>query len=135
MNTTIFRTVIVAAAVPVVLIALPGTAGAAAPAVEGGRARVQVTANLTGGEFQCRTQLDGGSFSSGFGGAGQPASVLFENVAVGNHSVKTLCFRPGPDNIYTTPVTVTAPNPVLDAIDGVLAGAGSSALTTDPTLR
>lgn len=32
-------------------------------------------------------------------------------------------------------VTVTAPDQLLDAMNGMLAGAGSSALTSDPTLR
>lgn len=81
------------AAVPILLATGTGTANAySPPAVEGGRARIQVTA-APGPELGfCRASLDGGLSSAPFGGDGQSASTMFRNVSTGTtHTVDVTC--------------------------------------------
>ncbi|AII10354.1 hypothetical protein [Rhodococcus opacus] len=137
-STTLRTAVITIAAVPVLLIADIGTAHAyPAPTVEGGRGRIQVTAIPSSDLTHCYAKLDGGSFASPpFGGSGQSTSTLFQNVQPGPHIVETMCVNVmNLGSSFSLPVEVAAPNPILDTIDNALAGAGSSAMTTDPTLR
>lgn len=69
--------------------------------------------------------------------AGKSGSTLFTGIAPGTYEVNTECERLRWGHIRWRPayVTVSAPDQLLDAMDGMLAGAGSSALTSDPTLR
>ena len=130
-------TALVVVAVPILSIANAGLASAyPAPTVEAGRGRIQVTAVPAIDLVGCQANYDGGAWSPGFG-AGDNHSTLFENVPAGSHEVWVACMSTmntvasfGP-----TVVDVTAANPMLDAADKALAGAGSSALTTDPTLK
>lgn len=137
-STTLRTAMISLAAIPLLLITDIGTAHAyPAPAVEGGRGRIQITAIPSPDLHSCRAQLDGGAISQPFGGAGQPASTLFQNVPPGTHTVDTLCYNTAmvPQIFTAPPVAVAAPNPVLDTVDNALAGVGSSAMVTDSTLR
>ena len=128
---------VVTAAVSGILITGVGTAGAG-PTVEAGRGRIQVTVESERDQgWNCAADVPGVGVRQFLVEAGKSASTLFTGLAPGTYSVRTTCVfvdgrstRWAPDN-----VTVTASDPMLDAIDGMMAGAGSSAMVSDPTLR
>lgn len=80
--------------------------------------------------------MEPGAWSPGFG-AGANQSTLFENVPAGPHEVRVACMSTMNTVTVFGPsvVNVAAADPMLDAVDKALAGVGSSALTTDSTLK
>lgn len=121
----------------VLLLVGPSPANAyTTPNVEAGRTRIQVTAIPAPDLNMCQAQVDGGVNSALFGGAAQPISVLFENLAAGIHTVAVACIdTKSAIDAFAVNIEVKPSDPILDAIDKAILGFGSSALTSDPTLR
>ena len=138
MNSHTCRAVLIAAATASVLLgAGVGTAQAYTyPTVEEGRTRIQVTAFPAADLQFCLTKIDGGAWRPQFGGPSQPESYLFEGVSEGTHEIKVSCRNSlFMDTLRTSPVNVRAADPMSDAIDNAMLAAGSSAMTSDTTLR
>ncbi len=135
---TLRATFLAAVAAPVLLITAVGTANAySSPTFEGGRGRIQVTVVADPALLaECVAIVPGLPWRLFKADAGKTASTLFSGLAVGTYRVQAVCRDDGGgETTFTSNVAVTAPDRVLDAVDVILAGAGSSALTTDPTLR
>lgn len=138
MNKCVIRaTAVSVPAVPLLLLIGIGTVNAyTAPTAEGGGGGIQAAVVPSPELKECHSWVDNVTVSPQFGGAGQPTSTLLENVAVGSHIVTTNCTDTmNVKQQFGVKVDVAAPDAMLDGIDKALAGAGSSALTSDPTLR
>ncbi|WP_194820043.1 hypothetical protein [Nocardia sp. XZ_19_385] len=118
----------------------PGDSKATCQSV-GGRERIKVTVNgRPGGYYIMGTNPAGAHFHLGniTVGASGSGSAVFTGHSAGSYGVEAFENALGsggraPGCIGS--VTVSAANPLLDAVDSALAGAGSSALVTDPTRR
>ncbi|MEV6279382.1 hypothetical protein [Nocardia sp. NPDC051832] len=118
----------------------PGDSTATCQSV-GGRERIKVTVNgKPGGYYIQGTNAAGVHFHLGniTVGANGSGSAVFTGHSAGTYGVEAFENALGsggraPGCVGS--VTVAAASPLLDAVDSVLAGAGSSALVTDPTRR
>jgi hypothetical protein len=127
---------------PAMLFTMPATANAAVPSepiVVAGRERVKFTLLNNTTTFQhCTAEIVGGDHAetplNGFN-PGDTYSVVLP-AAPGPRQARVFCLAGiAGVFIYDRILQVEPANPVLDAVDAVLGGVGSSALTTDPTLR
>ena len=136
MNRNAIRAIAVGTiAAPVVAVAAAGAASAFPTAdVVGGRERAKVTITNDRPTLQnCSINIGGRLANLAVQPSGGRASIVVGGLAPGANPVSITC--PSGGLIYTAPVNVAPGNPGLDAVDGVLKGAGSSALATDPALR
>ncbi|WP_331757943.1 hypothetical protein OG225_41705 (plasmid) [Nocardia sp. NBC_01377] len=143
-HNTIGATVLALAAATAVAV-WPGSASATAldPEPVGGRERVKVTVTSTEVDpLGCWASVDGGDTRKIDVPVGGKQSVLLSQVAPGTRMVRTVCYTQPPvpkpqilvlDSIR--PVQVELANVVLDGLDGLLVGTGSSSMATDPALR
>jgi len=131
--------IVAAAAVSIVIVAGTGSAHAkdSADAI-GGRERIKVTfTSDAGSPADCDVRIDGvvrpDSISAP---AGDSASQVFA-AEPGTRNVKVYCYGPGAGGSnphFEENVTVAPADPMLDLVDQAMAGVGSSALVSDPTL-
>lgn len=116
--------------VPILAMIGAGTANATDATVVGGREKVKVTVhNTTGADMSFPVTIPGHPVSGVDVPANGTSSVVIYDVAPGAHTVTVV----GLAGVY--PVTVDAANPLLDVVDGVLKGAGSSGMATDRALN
>ncbi|KAA0024227.1 hypothetical protein [Antrihabitans cavernicola] len=133
---------IVAAAVPIVALATAGTASAipgnstAKCDYVGGRERIKVTIHGAPGAYQIQF-INGADVDVTVDPTGT-TSFVFDKQTPGVHQVQVFEVALGSGGGAAGcdgSATVLPANPTLDAVDGALAAAGSSAISTDPALR
>lgn len=122
-----------AVAVPVLLITSVGPASAAENAnAIGGREKIKVTVYADGDGANCDVVIDGTIRSQFPIGSNAQRSQVYA-ASPGNHIVGVNC--PTGHVIFNTTITVQPKNVVLDFIDGIFGGVGSSQLSTDLASR
>lgn len=117
--------------------AIPGDSTAKCDYV-GGRERIKVTIHGAPGAYVIQGLNSMGTGTDVVVDADGTSSFVFDKQSPWVHQLQTFESKLGSGGGAAGcdgSVTVTPADPVLDAVDGALAGAGSSALSTDPTLR
>ncbi|MBF6435208.1 hypothetical protein [Nocardia cyriacigeorgica] len=137
MNARMLGTLATAVAIAAAPMLLTGpSAGAAAIGFDavGGREKVKITVHADGaGAEDCALYLrDGGIQHPRFDvPANTSRSQVYPVHETGQVWIQVYCDR----RVDGMNVEILPANPLLDAVDAALAGAGSSALVTDPAMR